>query len=107
VLVASAEDGEDVEIIRYGDRQKLKKIEDQVIDILLVLDSTLDTVSNLLERYKYFSKQFGIFLHKRTIYGSDPIIFALNEKSQEILYTRKKAEALASKIRSTMNLVST
>lgn len=106
VLVSSVEDDENVEIISYEDRQKLKKIEDQVIDILLILDSTLDTTLSLLERYTHFSKPLQLAEQKRIAYGTDPIIFALNEKSQEITYARKKAKALASKIQSTMKLVS-
>jgi hypothetical protein len=60
---------------------------------------------SLLKRYKHFSKRLRLAPRKEIGYGSDPIIFALNEKSQEMRYTRKKAEALASKIKSTMNLV--
>jgi hypothetical protein len=43
---------------------------------------------------------------RRSAYGSDAVVFALREKAKEIAYTRKKAEALLSKVQNTRTLVS-
>jgi hypothetical protein len=42
---------------------------------------------------------------RRSAYGSDAVVFALREKAKEIAYTRKKAEALLSKVQNTRTLV--
>jgi hypothetical protein len=43
---------------------------------------------------------------RNSAYGSDAVVFALKEKYKEIAYTRKKAEALLSKVQNTRTLVS-
>lgn len=85
-------------------------IEDQIADLILCLDSTLDTVSTFLDMYEQVhviqaklpqsdtSSQFSA-------YGSDAVVFALKEKEKEVAYTRKKAEALLSKVQNTRTLV--
>jgi hypothetical protein len=97
--------------IEVEDHQELKQIEDQIADLILCLDSTLDTVSTFEEMYHLFDdhQNFGIEQtdnEKRYAYGADAVVFALREKAKEILYTRKKAEALLSKVQNTRTLVS-
>ena len=96
--------------IEVEDHQELKQIEDAISDLILCLDSTLDTVSTFEEMYDQFR------FHQddtdsvegppaKQAYGSDAVIFALKEKVREIRYTRKKAEALLSKVQNTRTLV--
>lgn len=86
------------------ERQELKAFEDQLIDIFVVLDSTLDTVSFLKEKYQEFCLDMGPpFKHQAKSF--DSISCALEEKQREVLLTRKKVEALHTKIQGTMTLV--
>lgn len=96
--------------IEVEDHQHLKQIEDHISDLMLCLDSTLDTVSTFEEMYDQFQfHQAGREpvrgTTSRSIYGSDAVVFALKEKAKEILYTRKKAKALLSKVQNTRTLV--
>jgi hypothetical protein len=96
--------------IEVEDHQELKQIEDQIADLILCLDSTLDTVSTFEEMYELFRdhQDFatkGDEKPRRSAYGSDAVVFALREKAKEIAYTRKKAEALLSKVQNTRALV--
>ncbi|KAH7359966.1 hypothetical protein BKA66DRAFT_573713 [Pyrenochaeta sp. MPI-SDFR-AT-0127] len=97
--------------IDVDDHQNIKQVEDEVSDLMLCLDSTLDTVSTFEEMYTQFrfhrdesysikGSQFG------SGYGSDAVIFALREKTKELIYTRKKAEALLSRVQNTRTLIS-
>ena len=106
------ENGEDEIIkIEVEDHQELKLIEDEIADLILCLDSTSDTVSTFEDMYDQFqNNQHGQSSHneslRKSAYGSDAVVFALKEKSKEIAYTRKKAEALLSKVQNTRTLVS-
>jgi hypothetical protein len=86
-------------------------IEDQIADLILCLDSTVDTASTFLDMYKRIhviqgKTQPSEELSHFSAYGSDAVVFALKEKEKEVAYTRKKAEALLSKVQNTRTLVS-
>jgi hypothetical protein len=96
--------------ITVEDHQQLKEIEDDVADLVLCLDSTLDTLTTFVRMYKDFQA------HHRKVQTSDEsqaqyspradsISVSFEEKAQEISYTRKKAESLLSKIQNTRTLV--
>lgn len=96
--------------IDVEDHQDLKQIEDEISDLMLCLDSTLDTVSTFEEMYDHFRTHQDDTESirgspSRSVYGSDAVVFALREKAKEISYTRKKAEALLSKVQNTRTLV--
>ena len=86
------------------ERQELKIYEDQLIDILLVLDLTLDTISSLKEKYQEFCQEVESFpIYQASV---NAVNGALEEKQREVLLNRKKVEALQTKIQGTMSLVS-
>jgi hypothetical protein len=96
--------------IEVEDHQELKQIEDQIADLILCLDSTLDTVSTFEDMYQLFGDHQNHTIQRtqttrRSAYGADAVIFALREQAKEIAYTRKKAEALLSKVQNTRTLV--
>jgi hypothetical protein len=105
------EDGEeDFITIEVEDHQQLKLIEDQIADLILCLDSTSDTVSTFLDMYNQFQDVQSTLTSlneatTRSAYGTDAVVFALKEKLKEVAYTRKKAEALLSKVQNTRTLV--
>lgn len=109
-MVGDENDEDNFVSIEVEDHQELKLIEDQIADLILCLDSTMDTVSTFMDMYEQFR------FHQRNVkssdesptvsaYGSNPVVFALNEKEKELSYTRKKAEALLSKVQNTRTLV--
>ncbi|EAT87505.2 hypothetical protein SNOG_05114 [Parastagonospora nodorum SN15] len=87
------------------DYQSLKEIEDRGSDVLLCLDSTLDTVTTIRERYtSYPLARDG--LKQEDIRTQDEMLFALEEQRKSIQYSRKKVEALLSKAEHTRALIS-
>ncbi|CAO2658701.1 Nn.00g064240.m01.CDS01 [Neocucurbitaria sp. VM-36] len=111
IMIGDDNASEQLLSIEVEDHQDLKQIEDEVSDLMLCLDSTLDTVSTFEEMYDHFrSHQDDTESIRespsRSVYGSDAVVFALKEKAKEILYTRKKAEALLSKVQNTRTLIS-
>ncbi len=97
-------DGKDpLQALDVEERQRLKHLEDQVIDILLVLDATCDTVVALHEKYKQFCLSAEHDVETDEI---DFIETALSEKQQDVISNRKKLETLHSKVQGTTNLVS-
>lgn len=104
MLVASIdEDESSLQPLDIEERQKLKDLEDQIIDIISVLDSINDNIVSLLEKYKQFCRDFG----ERTMSDTefDSIEFALQERRKDVVSNRKKVETLHVKIKSTIELV--
>lgn len=88
--------------ITVEDHQQLKEIEDDVADVILCLDSTSDTLTTFEETYGQFCQSQN---PSRSSHTLDAVAIALREKTKEILYTRRKAEALLLKIQNTRTLV--
>jgi hypothetical protein len=70
----------------------------------------MDIVTTLMDMYGQFRFHRNDTSHrdeppKYSAYDSDVVLFALKEKKKEIAYTRKKAEALLSKVQNTRTLV--
>jgi hypothetical protein len=96
--------------VNVHDYQALKEIEDQVSDMILCLDSTLDTVSTLTDMYcRYYSqisKGHGCERYSGgDMYENDEVLIQLQEKLKDVSYSRKKAEALLTKAQNTRALV--
>lgn len=91
--------------LQVEERQRLKEFEDQILDVILVLDATNDTILSLLDSYR-------LFRHDSSV-GEEPgddvhdaIDFALQEKLRVVSSSKKKVETLHAKLRSTIELVS-
>lgn len=111
VTIGAEESQYDLFVINVEDHQALKEIEDRIADLILCIDSTSDTVSTFQDMYRQFcnNQKNPRLSNEPTIdsaYGTDAVIFALKEKIKELAYTRKKAEALLSKVQNTRTLVS-
>lgn len=96
--------------ITVEDHQQLKEIEDDVADLVLCLDSSLDTLVSFVRMYEDFGRrrqklQPGGESRKDPPTRIDTVVMAFEEKAQEVSYTRKKAESLLAKIQNTRNLV--
>jgi len=88
------------------EHQILKDFEDAIIDMLLVLDSTIDTISSLLDNYKQFCLDIDVNPLETNGEEFDPVAFALREKHREVMFSRKKIETLQTKVQGMSNLVS-
>lgn len=104
--MASTEEKDPLNFLDVEERQELKDFEDQIIDILLVLDSTSDTIYSLSKMYKQFHHDLDETREGADGYIFDSIAFALQEKQCEVHYSRKKVYALHTKLQGTIKLVS-
>ncbi len=105
VLVASTKEL-DAWRMEFDERQRLKDFEDQLVDILLVLDTTHDTILSLLDKYKQYCSDCRRHLECIDDQNFDSIESALGEKQRDVKSTRRKIETLLAKIRGTTKLVS-
>ena len=106
VVLASVDGKGLIQVVEFEERQRLKQVEDKILDVKTVLDSTLDTVSSLIEKYTDLSR---LEVNHRGINAElerDSIVFGLQEKGREVVLTRKTVDVLHAKIQGTMKLVS-
>lgn len=104
VVVSTDDDPDNFIEITPDDHLELKQIEDETADLILCLDSTTDTLTSFKERYDHFRQRQS---DMRLVNVSDGVSAALKDQVKEIQYTKRKAEALLAKIKSTRALVST
>ena len=106
MLVASIEAVDPMQSVDVEERQQLKDLEDQIIDVMTVLESIKDTIMSLLEKYNQCRRDFGRKVDGSDDAGFDPVDYALREKQRDVVSNRKKVETLHIKIKSTIELVS-
>ncbi|KAL9119693.1 MAG: hypothetical protein Q9187_003752 [Circinaria calcarea] len=106
ILVASIDERSVVNSLDSEKRQELKDFQDQVVSIIVVLDSTLDTIASMIEKHRQFCRDFDGPLKDLTDIELEPIQLALREKQQEAHLSKKKVEALHTKIQGTISLLS-
>lgn len=92
-------------MVQVEERQDLKELDDQILDVILVLDSTNDTILSLIQNYRRFRQDPCVW--EVPDGGScDSIDFAFQEKLRDVSSSRKKAQTLHAKLKSTIELVS-
>ena len=91
--------------IQVGERQQLKDLEDQILDVMLVLDSTHETIVSLIENYRRF-RQHPCISNDLGDGDSDAIDAAFQEKQKEICSSTQKVQIVHAKLKSTIELVS-
>lgn len=84
--------------INFEDRQILKVVEDRVLDLFIIFDSTSDTVSTLLQEYEAIKSDLKT--SKR-----DRVITKLQDILREVALYRKKVETLHKMVQGTASLV--
>lgn len=85
-------------------------VEDRVADLILCLDSTLDTVSTFEEMYEQFARQQVTSYspsddRRNSAYGADTVIYGLRKRAKDISYTQKQAKVLLERVQTTRTLV--
>ncbi|KAL2049176.1 hypothetical protein ABVK25_010526 [Lepraria finkii] len=106
VLVASIDERDPARLLGVEERQNLKEIEDDIIDILSVLDATADTIQSLLGKYRQFRRDIRSGLENLFGDGIDSIECALQERQKDVHMNRQKVEKLHAKVQGTTNLLS-
>lgn len=91
--------------VQVEERQRLKEFEDQVLDVILVLEATNDTIVSLLEGYRQF-RQDPCLWEEPGDGVHDAIEITLQEKLRDVSSSKKKIETLHAKLKSTIDLVS-
>lgn len=91
--------------LTYEDRQALKDLEDPFIDVLLILDSTMDTIKSLVSAHTNYSRCCRTGSDEVEFDDSDLIAIALKEQLQEVASHRKQVQALHQKVQGMIQLV--
>ena len=87
----------------FEERQKIKVLEDYVLDLFVALDSSRDTINSLLEKYDEYKRNKDSYQQgEETV---DLVRFALLEQCREIDLCRLKTESLLSKVKGAIQLV--
>ena len=90
-------------LLDFQERQLLKDLEDELLDILLVFDSLYNTIQALLRHYNQFCLASEVESKNDAF---DYISDALSEKSEDVVLNRKKIQSLHTKVKGTIELVS-
>ena len=103
VGAASAEDW-----VTMEDQQELQYIESRLSDIIICNDALSHTTNRLTELYRSYTSYIvgNLSGHSKDEVYYDPIKSALLQKAEDIAYTKRKAESLLARTRSSKGLVS-
>ena len=83
----------------------MKDLEDQILDVILVLDATNDTILGLLESYRRFRQDPCVWEKQDDNCRFDIVDYAFQEKLRDVSSSRKKVRSLHAKLKSTIELV--
>jgi hypothetical protein len=111
VRVGKAKRPQSIVTIDVKDYPNLKGVEDRLCDVLVYLDSTLDTLDTLIETHRRLysapsEDESSSPLAQNLSLDFNTIMYALEEKHREVAHTRKKTEALLAKAQNTRALLS-
>ena len=105
LIVASIDEKYPVEVLKIDELQTLKDFEDLLIDHLLLLDSTAETIASLSESYYSYCRACKPLSHDSSVEDSDMIILTLQEQDREVLSSKRKIETLHKKVQGSFQLV--
>ena len=105
-MVATLNVNDAARLLDTAEGQQLKDFEDDITDVLLVLASTAETLSSLLENYRQYYRSSSLASQDLPEFDLDVIHCALLEKQRDICNYRQKMESLRNKVMSTTQLVS-
>ena len=106
LIVASIDEKESLQLLNVEERQALKDSEDLLIDNMLILDSTFETVSSLLQSYRSYCDDCADETQELGTDPKDLIMIALEDHQKEVLSNRRKIETLYKKVKGSIQLVS-
>ena len=106
MIVASIDEKDPLQLLNIEERQVLKDFEDLLIDVLLILDSTLDTIASLLKSYEKYCHTCKASVQDASVDDFDLIKIALQEQKIEVSSSKRKIETLHRKVQGSIQLVS-
>ena len=86
-------------------RQYLKDLEDRIIDVRNVLESTGDLMVSIIDLYRQFRRDSQGGSYEQEHGELDPIESALREKQKDVTAYKKSMETLHIKLKSTIETV--
>lgn len=105
--MASIDEKDPLQLVDVSERQTLKDLEDQIIDMMLVFDTTCDLIVSLHDKYSQFCRETDADINESIDGEIDTIDVALQEKRDIVISNRKKVETLHTKVKGTIKLVRT
>lgn len=93
-----------VQLDKVEDRQRIQELGNLVADLIVMIDSTIDTITSLNEKYQILQRD-GDPGSVNTIL-KNTVLFALWEKQRHAVLIRKKAKALRGRVQGAAQLVS-
>ena len=105
LLLASPNGEGPIDLTGCGERQELKQLEDNISDMMLALDATMNTISSLMKCLQKMGP-----LEESSPSQSEPLnkmsmVEALEEKTKEISLLLQSTHALRDKLQSTTQVV--
>lgn len=103
--MASVDEKRGPQQLDVEERQMLKDLEDELLDVILVFDSMHSTLAKLLRSYSRYRTSSNA-MSSRDEDDFDCIGEALQERCEDVSIHRKKIKTLHEKLKGTINLVS-
>lgn len=92
--------------IDLEERQRLKQVEDEILDLQMIFDSTLDTIECLIETYEIAkSRTFSRDSTKAVDGRPDLVIATMKDRRRDVQLYMSKVRTLRAKVQSTSQLV--
>lgn len=104
-MVASIDEKDPLQLLNIDEHQLLKDFEDVLIDSLLILDSTAETVASLLRNYHSYCRACRARSQDTNLEEPDMVTVALEEQEREVSSSRRKIETLLRKVQGSIQLV--
>ena len=105
LVVAPIDKEDSVHSLSIDERQVLKDLEDLLIDNLLILESTAETIASLSRNYQSYSRASNTPPDGINTEDPDMIITTLQEQEREIRSSKRKIETLHRKVQGSIELV--
>ncbi|KIX08662.1 uncharacterized protein Z518_03319 [Rhinocladiella mackenziei CBS 650.93] len=106
IMVSRIRSEEGVLLVDFADRRKLKHLEDKILDMIVMLDSTSNTLSSIQEKYAARSTQQMLHGSDQCDLSDDLIVQTFKEQHERTLQLKSKAETLRVKLAGTIELIS-
>ena len=105
LVVASIEEKDPVHVLNIDERQILKDFEDRLVDSMLILDTTADTIASLSRNYQSYCRACKTLSHDVTMEDPDTVLLTLQEQGREVESSKRNIETLHRKVQGSIQLV--
>jgi hypothetical protein len=106
VLQASPNHETPIDLSACGERQQLKQLEDDISDVILAIEATIDTIASLIKCLRNTASLNEPAACQQDCSTDAAILDAFNEKAGDVALIAQTARALRDKLQSTTQVVS-